>query len=209
MRLYIHSLDEEVGSRRDGGECLSDDSNRLKELLDGKLSAQEIADDPVLASLAERIYGADFIEHIGISRGETKRALADQFSEVEGDDPLIEEIPDLPLPMPDDMPPNPVYIIDDEEIESRSLVSKLKIGVGFTAMIGVFVNLFYGFGNFMGGCTESMHATCRFTERMKLNWLDFHRTDSFDAWSEVGAFGIPDGILIAGCLLLIYSGWKK
>ncbi len=198
-----------MGSRRDGGECLSDDSNRLKELLDGKLSAQEIADDPVLASLAERIYGADFIEHIGISRGETKRALADQFSEVEGDDPLIEEIPDLPLPMPDDMPPNPVYIIDDEEIESRSLVSKLKIGVGFTAMIGVFVNLFYGFGNFMGGCTESMHATCRFTERMKLNWLDFHRTDSFDAWSEVGAFGIPDGILIAGCLLLIYSGWKK
>ena len=83
---------------------MSDGSNRLKELLDGKLSAQEIAEDPVLASLAERIYGADFIEQIGISRGETKRALVDQFSEIDGDDLLIEDVPDLSLPMPEDMP---------------------------------------------------------------------------------------------------------
>ena len=68
---------------------MSDGSNRLKELLDGKLSAQEIAEDPVLASLAERIYGADFIEQIGISRGETKRALVEQFSEIDGDDAIV------------------------------------------------------------------------------------------------------------------------
>ena len=55
--------------------------------------------------------------------------------------------------------------------------------------------------NFMGGCTEAMHASCRITEKNELNWLDFHRTDSFDAWSEVGSFGIPDGILIVGCPL--------
>ena len=47
---------------------MSEDDSRLKELLDGKLSAQEIADDPVLASLAERIYGADFLDNVGISR---------------------------------------------------------------------------------------------------------------------------------------------
>ncbi len=69
---------------------MSEDDSRLKELLDGKLSAQEIADDPVLASLAERIYGADFLDNVGISRGETKRALAEQFSEIEGDDLLID-----------------------------------------------------------------------------------------------------------------------
>ena len=110
---------------------MSEDDSRLKELLDGKLSAQEIADDPVLASLAERIYGADFIEHIGISRGETKRALAEQFTEIDGDDLLIEEMPEIALPMPDDMPPNPVNIIDDEPVESRSILSKFKLIVGF------------------------------------------------------------------------------
>ncbi len=188
---------------------MSEGNNRLKELLDGKLSPQEIADDPVLASLAERIYGADFIEHIGISRGETKRALAEQFTEIDGDDLLIEEMPEIALPMPDDMPPNPVNIIDDEPVESRSILSKFKLIVGFTGTLGLLFNIFYGFGNFFGGCNATMHATCRITERMKLNWLDFHRTDSFDAWSEVGTFGIPDGVLIVGCLWLIYSGLRK
>ena len=76
-----------------GGERVSDDKSRLKELLDGKLSAQEIAEDPVLASLAERMYGSEFLDGVGISRGETKRALAEQFSEIDGDDLLIDEMP--------------------------------------------------------------------------------------------------------------------
>ena len=188
---------------------MSEGNNRLKELLDGNLSPQEIADDPVLASLAERIYGADFIEHIGITRGETKRALADQFSEIEGEDLLIDDIPEHDLPMPDDMPPNPVNVFDDEPVSRGSIIPKLKMGVGFLGIITLLLNMFYGLGNFLGGCTESMHATCRIDERMKLNWLDFHRTDSFDAWSEVGSFGIPDGVLIIGCMLLIYTGWRK
>ena len=189
---------------------MSDGSNRLKELLDGKLSAQEIAEDPVLASLAERIYGADFIEQIGISRGETKRALVDQFSEIDGDDLLIEDVPDLSLPMPEDMPENPIYDIDDDDVfDGKPLLAKLQMVGGSVGIIGSLANLLYGFGNFMGGCTEARHASCRITERMKLNWLDFHRTDSFDAWSEVGSFGIPDGILIVGCLWLIFSGWRK
>ena len=205
----IHSLDEEALSRKHRGEHLSEGNNRLKELLDGKLSPQEIADDPVLASLAERIYGADFIEHIGISRGETKRALADQFSEIDGDDLLIEDIPEIALPMPDDMPPNPANIVMDETEINGSLVSKLQIGAGLIGIVGTLTNVFYGFGNIIGGCTQAMHATCRIEERMKLNWLDFHRTDSFDAWSEVGSIGIPDGALIIAGLWIIYSGWRK
>ena len=54
---------------------MSDEKSRLKELLDGKLSPQEIAEDPVLASLAERMYGSEFLDGVGISRGETKRCL--------------------------------------------------------------------------------------------------------------------------------------
>ncbi len=188
---------------------MSEGDNRLKELLDGKLSPQEIADDPVLASLAERIYGADFINQIGLSRGETKRALADQFSEIDGEDLLIEEIPLDGLPLPEDMPPNPSYEVEFDDVSSGSFLPPIPMIGGILGILAVIVNLFYGFGNFLGGCTEAMHTTCRIEPRMKLNWLDFHRTDSFDAWSEVGAFGIPDGVMIAGCLVLLYIGWRK
>ena len=189
---------------------MGEDDNRLKELLDGKLSAQEIADDPVLASLAERIYGSDFLNQVGISRGETKRALVEQFSEIEGDDLLIDILPDdgMPLPMPEDMPPNPWYDDEFDEGSGRGMMGKLNIAAGVSGTIAILVNLFYGFGNFLTGCTDSMHANCSITPRMKLNWMDFFRMDEPIAWSEVGCIGIPDVLLGLVCLLCIVRGWR-
>ena len=188
---------------------MTDDSNRLRELLDGKLSPEEIAEDPVLSSLAERIYGSDFLEQVGISRGETKRSLAEKFSEVEGDDLLVEISPDdsLPLPMPDDMPDVPSYDLSDDDVISRPLVSKLTIIGGFTGLTLVIVNLFYGFGNFLGGCATSLHDTCGVS--MKLNWLDFHRMGAYDAWGPTGSIGIPDIVLSVICALTIILGFRR
>jgi hypothetical protein len=189
---------------------MGEDDNRLKELLDGKLSAQEIADDPVLASLAERIYGSDFLNQVGISRGETKRALVEQFSEIEGDDLLIDILPDdgMPLPMPEDMPPNPSYDDEFDEDSGRGMMAKLNIAAGVSGTIAILVNLFYGFGNFLTGCTDAMHTNCSITPRMKLNWMDFFRLDEPIAWSEVGCIGIPDVLLGLVCLLCIIRGWR-
>ena len=189
---------------------MGDDDNRLKELLDGKLSAQEIADDPVLASLAERIYGSDFLNQVGISRGETKRALADQFSEIEGDDLLIDVLPGdgMALPMPEDMPPNPSYDIESSDGTGRSVMANLNIMAGISGVIAILVNLLYGFGNFLTGCTGVMHIKCSITPRMKLNWIDFFRTDEHIAWSEVGCIGIPDILLGMVCLLFIVRGCR-
>ena len=189
---------------------MGEDDNRLKELLDGKLSAQEIADDPVLASLAERIYGSDFLNQVGISRGETKRALVEQFSEIEGDDLLIDILPDdgMGLPMPEDMPPNPSYDDELSESSSRSMMAKLNIVAGLSGQIAILVNMFYGFGNFLTGCTDAMHTNCSVTPRMKLNWMDFFRMDEPIAWSEVGSIGIPDGLLCFVCFLFIARGLR-
>jgi len=189
---------------------MSDDGNRLKELLDGKLSAQEIADDPVLSSLAERIYGADFLDSVGISRGDTKRALAEQFSEIDGDDLLIEDIPDLglPLPMPDDMPPNPENVSKDSHSNTgRTIRQKLNVLGGLSGLIVVVVNLFYGFGNFLSGCDESIHSTC--ATSMKLNWIDFFRMDEHIAWSPTGEIGIPDILILVVCLWALISGLRS
>ena len=178
----------------------------MKDLLDGKLSAEEIADDPVLASLAERIYGSDFLKDVGISRGSTKRALAEQFTDLDGDDLLLEEIPDdgIPLPMPDDMPPVPTIEVEEEFYEGRSLLGNLKIFAGMGGLIAVAVNLFYGLGNFLSTCADSMHDTCG--NSMKLNWLDFFRMDEYIAWSPTGEIGIPDIGLAVMCMLLIWKG---
>ena len=187
---------------------MGDDDNRLKELLDGNLSPEEIADDPVLASLAERIYGTDFLDRVGITRGETKRALVEQFSEIDGDDLLIDDLPDggLPLPMPEDMPPNPSFDIDDEAEYGRSLKHKLSLSGGLLGLTTVMVNLFYGFGNFISGCTPDIHSTC--TTSMKLNWVEFHRMNEHIAWSPTGSIGIPDVLLALVCVWYIVCGLR-
>lgn len=188
---------------------MGESDSRLKDLLDGKLSAEEIAEDPVLASLAERIYGADFLDQVGISRGATKRALAEQFTEIEGDDLLIDTIPDtLPdLPMPADMPPVPMVDVEPDTPEGRSLLSKLRLGFGATGISLALVNLFYGFGNLLGTCADEVHQSC--AANMKLNWLEFHRMGEHIAWSPTGTLGIPDIGLIVLSLVLIVQGIRN
>ena len=187
---------------------MADDDNRLKELLDGNLSPQEIADDPVLASLAERIYGTDFLDRVGITRGETKRALAEQFSEIDGDDLLIDVLPDgdLPLPMPEDMPPNPSNDDVSEQSSGRSIVHTLRMIGGSFGLIAVISNLFYGFGNFLSVCASEVHSTCG--ESLKLNWVEFHRMDEHIAWSPKGSIGIPDVIIALICIACIVKGLR-
>ena len=187
---------------------MGDDDNRLKELLDGNLSPQEIADDPVLASLAERIYGTEFLDRVGITRGETKRALVDQFSEIDGDDLLIDVLPDddLPLPMPSDMPPNPSNVDVDEEPSNRTLTHRIRMMAGSLGLIAIITNLFYGFGNFLSVCATEVHSTCG--ESLKLNWVEFHRMDEHIAWSPTGSIGIPDVIFAILCLVYIIQGFR-
>ena len=77
---------------------------------------------------------------MGITRGETKRALVEQFSEIDGDDLLIDILPDdgLPLPMPEDMPPNPsLDLTDDTYGGGRSMKHKLTLIAGLAGLVGL------------------------------------------------------------------------
>jgi len=185
---------------------MSDSDNRLQELLDGKLSIEEIAADPILSSLAERIYGSEFLETAGITRGDTKRALAEQFSEIEGDDLLIEALPDmeLPLPMPGDMPPNPANESESTtDSENRSKMPIVLPGMGL--LIGV-ANLFGALSILGGNCTG---GGCPSDGHTRLNWASIGNMDSGWGWSPSildGSFGTPDIILVGICGLLIIKG---
>ncbi len=71
--------------------AMGDDEGRLKELLDGNLSAEDLESDPMLTKLAERIYGEDFIEAMGLSRGDAQRALSESLSDDDEED--LEPVP--------------------------------------------------------------------------------------------------------------------
>ena len=77
---------------------MSDQLETLQKLLDGELGAEILEKDPVLAKLAERIYGEDFLETMGLSRGESKRALSESLSDDLDDDlgDLLDDDADLP-----------------------------------------------------------------------------------------------------------------
>ncbi|MDP6844132.1 MAG: hypothetical protein QF722_01115, partial [Candidatus Thalassarchaeaceae archaeon] len=94
--------------------------------------------------------------------------------------------------------------VEDETVEDRSSFEKASIYAGSTLLFVVIVNLFYGLGNFLTGCTEELHSTC--STSMKLNWLDFHQMGHWEAWSPVGSVGIPDVVLSLIGIALISTG---
>jgi hypothetical protein len=188
---------------------MSEDDSRLKELLDGRLSAEEIAEDPVLASLAERIYGSEFVEGVGITRGATKRALAEQFTEHDGDDLLIEVIPESNLPMPIDMPENPSYDLDDDDVQVRGR-SKLPMAFGGFGLIIGLANLFGALSVLGGSCTD---GGCPADGHTRINWASIGNLDTGWGWSPSildGSYGTPDIVLIGVCgLLFVMSLLRK
>ena len=99
------------------------------------------------------------------------------------------------------------YDLEEGDEEGRSLLGMVQIGAGFTGLITVIVNLFYGLGNFVATCPKVSHDTCGVS--MKLNWMDFFRMDEYIAWSESGSIGIPDVGLAILCMALMWKGIRK
>ena len=184
------------------------ENSRMRELLDGQLSYEEIKADPLLMSLAERVYGSDFLEQIGVSRGAAKRALTEEYAQPE-EDILLESVPEglpalpaLDLPMPGDMPGAPMLPAAVEVESGRSIMAMLKMGAGGLALGANLLNLTWGLGNILPTCASEVHSTCGAS--MKLNWLDFFRMNEHIAWSPTLSVGIPDVLFaIAGIALLV------
>ena len=60
------------------------DESKLRDLLDGKVSPEEV-DDPNLISLIERIYGAEALEKLGLRQTESEPRM---FSEPPPESPV-------------------------------------------------------------------------------------------------------------------------
>lgn len=185
--------------------AMGDDEGRLKELLDGNLSAEDLESDPMLTKLAERIYGEDFIEAMGLSRGDAQRALSESLSDDDEEDLLVEVIPGEEI---EEIPPfeAPMNLIDEVDSPKKGS-NRLYSGIG--VMTVAVVNLFGGFSLLGGGCTG---GGCPSDGHTRFNWASIGNLDSGWGWSPSilqGSCGIPDLLLIGVGLCLVGLHYLK
>lgn len=178
--------------------------DRLQQLLDGDVDPAELADDPTLASLADRLYGIKIaaVQPVKPRDAAPAGAPAQAVTEVAPPTDMLVEViapevmatPELPLPLPGmglDMPPVP-------STKRRPVVAVL--GVGLTLVI---VNIFGLFSSLFESMCET--GTCRGPEQTRLNLMSPHKLAESDGWSysilsesmsgvggTVGGIGIPD-----------------
>lgn len=170
---------------------------KLEMLLDGTLDPSEIADDPALVSLADRLYG------IKVATAKPKKArdmvaspLSSNIVEVapptnlliEVVEPEISPLPELaPLP---DLPAVPIA----KESKKMNLMSKIILVELAIIILNIFGVLSYLFG---GLCKSD--TLCPSDGYTRINWLSIGEIDSGWGWSQSMldmSIGIPDIIAL-------------
>ena len=190
---------------------MSDIQERLQKLLDGELDAAEVAEDPALASLADRLYG------IKIQPVQTKklRDFEDQTTApsapLPATDMMIEVIGDVALEHPPapsaELPPiSPMPIAgDSKNKKSFGLMSYASL----LGLLTVLANMFGYLHTLVGSmCTNA----CSNEGHTKMNLLEIYRLDSINGWSlpvTEGVVGIPDVVAVVSLIVMMFLLRKK
>ena len=205
---------------------MSSIQERLQQLLDGELDPAEIADDPTLVSLADRLYGIkiapvqpvkprDAFSLLGGSSPVTEVAPpTDMLVEVIAPvTPVNPAGPNVPLPLPDlslDMPAVPT---------AQASPLRWVFGGGFLIVV---LNLFGAFSSLFEGVCETGIGACRGPEQTRLNLMEVYKLGESDGWSysvlsesmsgiggTAGGIGIPDLVAIVVLLLGFLKFMKR
>ncbi len=197
---------------------MSSVQERLQQLLDGELDPSEIADDPTLVSLADRLYGIKIAAVQPVKARDAQDLLggAAPVTEVAPPTDMLVEVigtvgapavaAPVPVPLPEvqlDLPPVPAA--------KKSPARFVFLG----GLLVVVLNLFGVFSSLFNGTCEP--DVCRGPEQTRLNLMSPHLIGESDGWSYsllsesmngvggvAGGIGIPDivalVVLIGGFL---------
>ena len=198
---------------------------RLQALLDGELSPGEIAMDPTLASIAERVYGVSFDVITPKKARDFSATTPEPTVPTEAINPtmLIDINVPAPAPVPTEpmpMPPPPMVTATNQEPPSprrRGILGRLVLPNLLLFSVGI-ANLFGAFGSLKPACEIS----CGPDAATRINWLSIHELDQSSAWSlpalaadasglvgGAGGIGIPDVVLIITTGLLLLVGLRR
>ena len=173
------------------------DTDLMKKLLDGTLDPAMLDDNPHLYTLAERIYGREALEEMGVSG-----PSIDSYSYVEGN---TSDFNDIEMP---EFIPNMENIIknSDERPKRRRKITLLLGLLGLSTMI---VNIYIGMGQIL--CSlgiANMKEICleNNTQVVWTNAYSFGKLHEIDTWQQTGSFEILDMIIIVLSSILVIIG---
>ena len=195
---------------------MSSVQERLKQLLDGELDPSEIADDPTLVSLADRLYGIKIAAVQPVKPRDAAAALG-------GTSPVTEVAPptnmlvEVIAPVGGAVPTVPLPDLPDVSLEMPAVPSAPPSRFRWVFGLGLLFVVFNALGLFSslfeGVCSTGTDA-CRGPEQTRINLMDFYKIGESDGWSysvlsesmnglggTTGGLGIPD--LVAFVVLLL------
>ena len=184
---------------------MSTHDDKVKRLLDGEIDQEEIASDPILASLAERIFGLN-IEPI-TPRKPSHEPIGPEVevvTAVTSSDPMIEVIPGAEPKIPATLP-MPALPQIPKSTEAGKGGKVLKI-FGISSLVFAVANLFGAFGFLNSQCSGDKCDA----DATRLNWLDLHNINNELGWSmPFPEMGIPDYVAVACSILLIIVAFRR
>tara|TARA_B100000459_G_scaffold142010_1_gene102311 strand:- start:2043 stop:2618 length:576 start_codon:yes stop_codon:yes gene_type:complete len=184
----------------------------LKRLLAGDFSPEEIAGDPVLVSLADRIYGIKIAPVNPVKPRDVQGLelpVAPVTEVAPPTDMLIEVIGDIAPAVPvvqdlNSLQPAEAGATSREKSKLLTLLS----GTGFVVVV---LNMFGVLSTALGSMC-SADDLCPSDGYTRINLLDFYKIDTGYGWSEpiqTGTYGIPDIVAIVATGLLLFLSLRK
>ena len=180
--------------------------DRLQQLLDGELDAADLAEDPTLASLADRLYGIK-IQPIAPKKLRDFDEPALPSAPLPSTNMMIEVIGDVALEHPP--APSPEIPMNAAPIPMPAIAGKGKSfgAMSYLSIFGlVFVvaNLFGVFSTLVGSaCTKA----CSDEGNTKMNLMELYNLNSIDGWSQPVTelvIGIPDVVACVSLFAAIF-----
>lgn len=187
---------------------MTSSNDLLKKLLAGDFSPEEIAGDPVLVSLADRIYGIKISPVTPVKPRDAQSidsAIAAPITEVAPPtDMLIEVIGDIAPATALPMPSAEILVAAEVRVakKSNNLARLLMVGLG-----AVVLNLFGVWSSVFGSMCEAGDL-CPTDGYTRINLMEAYKINTGYGWSEpvqTGIYGIPDivaVVVLTGALFL-------
>lgn len=179
---------------------------RLQQLLDGELDAADLAEDPTLASLADRLYGIK-IQAVAPKKLRDFEENSLPSAPLPSTDMMIEVIGDVALahpPAPSPEVPLPSAPMPLPPIEGKSKSFGALSYISMAGLVFVVANLFGAFSSLVGSaCTPA----CSDEGNTKMNLMELYQLDSINGWSQPvteNIIGIPDIVACVSLLVAIF-----
>ena len=172
--------------------------DRLKQLLDGDLSPEDIAEDPALISLADRLYGIKIAPSRPMKARDMTEPTPGAVTEVgTPTNMLIEVIGDIAPAAPNGSMPVGTLPPLQPIVQGKSKTNPLTYVIG-AGLLFVITNLFGLLQSVFGsGCLEG--DLCPSDGYTRMNLMDLHNLGTGTGWSlplQDGVYGIPDVVAV-------------